>query len=167
MKIIFRCDDVGYTHVHNLGTLKTIEHGFTTHCDCMFDWPDVVEMLEYLRERPWISVGWHTHMWGHPVLDPSEVPSLVTADGNFKWKRVNQQEHPVEGVKYDEMIKEFRAQMEYCKQYLGRYPDVYYGGGNPKDEKSKAQLEVVKELKVLVRKEGLGNRLSEQGLVQK
>ena len=145
MKIIFRADDVGYTHVHNLGTLKAIEDGVITHCDCMFDWPGVVEMLEYLRDKPWISVGWHPHLWGHPILDPSEVPSLVSADGNFKWKRIDQKEHPVEGVDYEEMVKEFRAQMEFCKEHLGRYPDVYHGGGNPNDPKAKALLQVADE----------------------
>ena len=148
MKIVFRADDVGYTHVHNLGTIQAIENGVVTHCDCMFDWPGVIEMLEYLKERPWISVGWHTHMWGHPVLDPKEVPSLVREDGNFKWKRIDQKEHPVEGIDYDEMLKECYAQMELCKKYLGRYPDVYYGGGNNDDIKGQAILAVVKDLKI-------------------
>ena len=37
MKIVFRADDVGYTHVHNLGTLKTLEEGVVSDCECMFD----------------------------------------------------------------------------------------------------------------------------------
>ncbi|MBQ1827127.1 MAG: ChbG/HpnK family deacetylase [Erysipelotrichaceae bacterium] len=145
MKIVFRADDVGYTHVHNLGTLEAIENGVVSDCECMFDWPDVVEMLQYLSDKPWISVGWHPHMWGHPVLDPSEVPSLVTPDGNFKWKRIDQCEHPVEGVVYEEMVKEFRAQMELCKKYLGRYPDIHYGDDRPGDDKQRAIMQVVKE----------------------
>ena len=145
MKIVFRADDVGYTHVHNLGTLKTLEEGVVSDCECMFDWPDVVEMLDYLSDKPWISVGWHPHMWGHPVLDPSEVPSLCTPDGNFKWKRINQCEHPVEGIVYDEMIKEFRAQMEFCKEHLGRYPDIHYANLPAKGEKEQAILQVVEE----------------------
>ncbi len=145
MKIVFRADDVGYTHVHNLGTLETLENGVVSDCECMFDWPDVVEMLEYLSTRPWISVGWHPHMWGRPVLDPSEVPSLVDENGNFKWKRIDLKEHEVTGVVYEEMLKEFRAQMEFCKEHLGRYPDIHYGWDNVRNEKEKAVIEVVKE----------------------
>ena len=148
MKMIFRADDVGYTHVHNLGTLQAIENGVVSDCECMFDWPDVIEMLEYLSDKPWISVGWHTHMWGHPVLDPSEVPSLVNENGDFKWKRIDQKEHPVEGIVYEEMVKEFRAQMELCKKYLGRYPDMHYGSLPPRDEKSRAIMQVIQELNI-------------------
>ena len=34
---------------------------------------------------PWLSVGWHRHLWERPVLDPKEVPSLVDENGRFKW----------------------------------------------------------------------------------
>lgn len=146
MKIVFRADDVGYTHVHNLGTLQAIENGVVSDCECMFDWEGVIEMLQYLSDKPWISVGWHTHMWGRPVLDPGEVPSLVNENGDFKWKRINQCDHPVEGVKYDEMLKEFRAQMELCKKYLGRYPDIHYGNKPTNNEKDAAIMQVVEEL---------------------
>ena len=124
MKVVFRADDVGYTHVHNLGTFKTMLEGFTTHCDVMLDWPDTMEALEFLKERPWISVGWHTHFWGYPTLPVEQVPSLVDETGRFKWRRLNQSEHPVEGVVYEELLAECRAQIEKCKEVLGRVPST-------------------------------------------
>ncbi|WP_373127980.1 ChbG/HpnK family deacetylase [Dielma fastidiosa] len=124
MKVIFRADDVGYTHVHNLGTWKTLEEGFTTHCDVMLDSLAVEEALVYLKEKPWISVGWHTHFWGKPVLDSKVIPSLMNANGRLKWQRINQSDHPVEGIVYDEILKECYAEAERCRRILGRYPDT-------------------------------------------
>lgn len=124
MKVIFRADDVGYTHVHNLGTWKTIEEGFTTHCDVMLDSLAAEEALAYLKQKTWISVGWHTHFWGKPILPIQEVRSLVDESGRFKWRRINQCEHPVEGILYPEILKECYAEAEFCKKILGRYPDT-------------------------------------------
>lgn len=121
MKVIFRADDVGYTNVHNLGTWKAIEEGVITSCDLMLDTPGFEDACAYLRERPWISIGWHTHFWGRPALDPSEVPSMVDADGKFKWRK---DKSLLKEVDYDEALRECRAQLERCKKLLGKIPDT-------------------------------------------
>lgn len=128
MKVVFRADDVGYTAVHNLGTFKTIEEGVVTHCDVMLDGLAAMQALVFLRDRPWISVGWHTHFWGRPVLDPSQVPSLVNGQGRLKWQRIDHCEHPVTGIVYQEILDECYAEAERCRQILGRYPDTCNGG---------------------------------------
>ena len=77
MKLIIRADDVGYTKIHNLGTFQTIDEGVVTSADVMLDCPGTVDALEQLKERPWISVGWHAHFWGAPVrrtCPPSTTP---------------------------------------------------------------------------------------------
>ena len=126
MKLIMRIDDVGYSKVHNTGSFRTVDEGIATSADVMLDCPGTVEALEFLRERPWISVGWHTHFWGAPVLDPSEVPSLVeTVNGEVRFK---QQMSWRDDVDYDELRKERRAQIERCIDILGRTPDVGAGG---------------------------------------
>lgn len=124
MKVIIRADDVGYTHVHNLGTWKTIDEGLTSHCDVMLDSFAVEEAFKFLKQRPWISVGWHTHFWCKPVLPVSEVPSLVDETGRFKWRRINKEEHLVEGIVYEEILNECYAEAERCREMLGRYPDT-------------------------------------------
>lgn len=120
MKLIVRADDVGYTDVCNIGAFETIYNGVTTAADLMLDTPGAIDAMKRLKELPWISVGWHSHFWGSPVLDPSEVPSLYDAStGHFR-RDINR----AEDVDYDECIKEMRAQMERCIKYLGRVPDT-------------------------------------------
>lgn len=121
MKVIFRADDVGYTNVHNMGTWKTIEDGVVTSCDTMLDTPGFKDACEYLKDKPWISIGWHTHFWGRPVLSASEVPSMVNAEGRFKWRKDRSAANEVD---YNEAVKELRAQIERCKDWLGRIPDT-------------------------------------------
>ena len=125
MKMVIRADDVGYTHVHNLGTFEAVDSGLVTSCDVMLDTPGTVEALELLHERPWISTGWHTHFWGSPVLDPSKVPSMVDKEtGHFRRDLSR-----AEDVSYEECMAEMQAQMERCIQVLGRVPDTAMAGG--------------------------------------
>jgi hypothetical protein len=82
-KLIVRADDVGHSTVCNIGSFEAIENGVVTSADVMLDSPGTEDALERLKAFPWISVGWHMHMWGAPVLDPRQVPSLVEKDGDF------------------------------------------------------------------------------------
>lgn len=126
MKFIMRIDDVGYSHIHNLGSFRTIDEGITTSADMMLDCPGTVEALKFLRERPWISVGWHTHFWGAPVLPSEKVPSMIEIyKGKVRFKRnINR----LEDLNEKEVYEEMRAQIERCIEILGRTPDTGAGG---------------------------------------
>lgn len=124
MKVVLRADDVGYTHVHNLGTFKTMTEGFCTHCDIMFDGFGAQEACLFLKDRPWISIGWHPHFWCKPVLEEDKVKSLVDDTGRLKWHRIDCKEHPVYDVDEKELENECRAQLKMCKELIGRYPDT-------------------------------------------
>lgn len=128
MKLIVRADDVGYTDIHNSGTFKTLDDGITTSCDLMLDTPGFEDACRKLKEYPWISIGWHTHFWGRPVLSAAEVPSMVDDKGNFKWRKDRKL---IQTVDYEEALKECRAQIERCKDMLGRIPDTWSMGGFP------------------------------------
>lgn len=117
MKLIVRVDDVGYTSIHNLGTWKTIEEGIATSADVMLDTPGTEDALRRLRDYPWISVGWHSHLWGSPVLPASEVPTLVGANGHFRHDLST-----AEDVSFDEALKELRTELFRCVDILGRAP---------------------------------------------
>ncbi|MCK7536433.1 MAG: ChbG/HpnK family deacetylase [Marinilabiliales bacterium] len=80
-KMVVRADDVGFSKVCNIGAFETIEKGVVTSADIMLDSPGTEDALERLRALPWISVGWHMHMWGAPVLD-HEAGTLLL------WKRM-------------------------------------------------------------------------------
>jgi predicted glycoside hydrolase/deacetylase ChbG (UPF0249 family) len=129
MKLIVRADDVGYTNVCNIGAFETMYNGVTTAADLMLDTPGAVDAMERLKEMPWISVGWHNHFWGSPVLDPSKVPTMYDPKtGHFRADLKF-----AEDVSYDECLAEMRAQMDRCVKVLGRAPDTIlsFGGTTP------------------------------------
>jgi len=120
MKMIIRADDVGYSNVCNIGAFETIEHGLVTSADVMMDTPGTNDALERLRNYPWISVGWHTHFWGSPVLDAAYVPSLV----NKETGRFRKNLRMLDDVVFEEALAECRAQIENCINILGKAPDT-------------------------------------------
>ena len=129
-KMIIRADDVGFSNVCNIGTFETIEKGVVTSADVMLDSPGTEDALERLKAFPWISVGWHGHMWGAPVLDSRRVPSLVEKNGPFAG-RFKLDLGQADGVVYEEAVTELRAQLDRCLRILGRVPDT--GGGGSGD----------------------------------
>ncbi|MCI1722872.1 MAG: ChbG/HpnK family deacetylase [Lachnospiraceae bacterium] len=119
MKLVIRGDDVGYSKVCNIGSFEAIENGVVTSADVMLDTPGSVDALERLRSYPWISIGWHTHFWGSPVLGGDKVPSLFDAErGGFR------KDLSAEDVVFEEALAECRAEAELCIKILGRAPDV-------------------------------------------
>ena len=120
MKLVVRADDYGFTKNNNDGVLKTVEEGIVTSVDIMLDTPGMEDALERIKHYGWVSMGWHTHFWWKPLLDPKEVPSLVVPEtGRFK---TNVAAH--EDVTYEDAYKECRAEIIKCIQICGRAPDV-------------------------------------------
>ncbi len=146
MKLILRADDVGYTSINALGTFKAIDEGLITSADLMLDCPGFEDAARFLRERPWISVGWHPHFWGRPVLPPEQVPSMVNEEGKFKWRknRKLQQE-----CVYEEVLAECRAQLDRTIEVLGRAPEYTQSawGDSPFD---RARMQACKEYGIAV-----------------
>ena len=119
-KMIIRADDVGYTHVFNLGTFEAIRNGVVTSADVMLESPGTVEALELLKDMQWISVGWHTHFWCSPVLPVEEVPSLlIPGTDRFRHDIMTTDE-----MEEAELYAECQAQMKRCVKLLGRAPDT-------------------------------------------
>ncbi|MDO4649154.1 MAG: ChbG/HpnK family deacetylase [Eubacteriales bacterium] len=119
-KLIVRADDIGYSDVCNIGSFEAIEKGIVTSADVMFDTPGTVDALHRLKNYPWLSIGWHTHFWGSPILGGERVPSLYDA----KRKGFRTDLYTAEDVSYEEALVECRAQMELCVSILGKAPDV-------------------------------------------
>jgi predicted glycoside hydrolase/deacetylase ChbG (UPF0249 family) len=146
MKFVIRADDVGYTPVHNIGTIKSMEEGLVTSADVMLDCSGTIEILKWLKEHPWISVGWHAHLWGSPVADPHRVPSMINESGRFVGRRDRKEKNQ---IKYEEALIELRAQMDRCVEILGRVPDT---APAPLDDSdlSKAIADVAQEYGIAV-----------------
>ena len=84
-RLVFRVDDVGYTPAYDMGAFKAFECGIASSADVMFHSPDTIAAFNWLKDKPWLSIGWHRHLSESPVLPPEEVPSLVNEKGRFKW----------------------------------------------------------------------------------
>lgn len=122
-KMIIRIDDVGFSQVYNIGAFETVERGLATSVDIMLDSPGTVDALNRLKAYPWISVGWHMHMWGSPVLPADTVPSLVEKSGDFSG-RFRSDLVLAADVAYEEALAELRAQLAVCISILGKVPDT-------------------------------------------
>ncbi|GGD79435.1 ChbG/HpnK family deacetylase [Croceicoccus mobilis] len=121
-QMIVRADDVGASKIYNEGVFEAVDNGVVTWVDIMLDSPGTIDALIKLKERPWISVGWHAHMWGSPVLPAAEVPSLVVPEGEEYAGRFREDIQTAPDVKFEEALAELRAQMELSIQYLGHPP---------------------------------------------
>lgn len=155
MKLIIRADDVGYSVVANLGTMKAIDEGVVTSADVMLDCRGAVDALEQLKKRPWISVGWHSnHFWGKPVLPAERVPSLINEKGDFVWavkdglklggvetppspQEINRRKN---AIVYQELIEELRAEVLLCLRVYGSVPVTCTWLGDTLVEKAKKQV---------------------------
>ncbi len=120
-RLVFRVDDIGYTPAYDMGVFKVFEAGIGSSADVMFDSPDAVEALKRLKDMPWLSVGWHRHLWESPVLPKEEVPSMTDEEGRFKWRHRHLE--LMDEVTYSDAYREFDAEMKLCMDVLGRYPD--------------------------------------------
>ena len=144
-RLIIREDDVGYTLAFDLGAMKAIDEGVVTSADVMLDSPHTVEALQWLKERPWISIGWHRHLWESPVLPAEEVPSLVDAEGRFKWRH----RHPELKAEatYEDSYKELDAEVRRCIEVYGKAPDttMFRGDGT---ELERAMADVVEKYQI-------------------
>jgi predicted glycoside hydrolase/deacetylase ChbG (UPF0249 family) len=124
--MVVRADDIGMSKVCNIGTFEAIQNGVVTSADIMLDSPGTEDALERLKAYPWLSVGWHTHMWGAPVADPKRVPSTIEKSGQFAG-RFRTDLAQAQDVVFEEALVELRAQLERCVKILGKAPDT---GGN-------------------------------------
>jgi len=119
-KMIVRADDVGYTHVFNLGTFEAIRNGIVTSADIMLESPGTEEALHLLKDMPWISVGWHSHFWCSPLLPSHQVKTLLIP-GTERFRHDLQDTDELDP---QELEAECHAQMRRCLEILGRVPDT-------------------------------------------
>ena len=151
MKLIMGSDDFGYNEVFNMGLKKVFQHHTVSNVALMTDTPGNIDAFRFLREHPDVSVTWHQHFRGRPVVDPSKVPSLLNKKGGFRYREVWDKDtfdmvainRKFEGVVYEEALMELRAEMELCAKYMGRVPD--FGGGRGNNAVADATRQVCEE----------------------
>lgn len=146
-KLVVRIDDVGMSKVCNIGSFDAVDGGMVTSVDIMLDSPGSVDALERLKAYPWLSLGWHMHMWGTPVLPAARVPSLIEKGGQFDG-RFRMDLTRATDLNFDEAVAELRAQMELCKRVLGRVPETRGGSDTGTTPWARAVTQVGAEYKL-------------------
>lgn len=151
MKLVQASDDFGYSDGFNLGLKKAMKFDTVTHINLMTDCPGNIDAFRFLKDHPYVSVGWHQHFRGRPVVDPSLVPSLLDENGRFRFIDVwnsdtfNQEarNRKYEGVDEEEMVLELRAELQLMYEHAGRFPD--FGGGKGDNPVGRATNRVCEE----------------------
>lgn len=140
-QILIRADDLGYCEAVNYGIAKTVREGIVRSVGVMPNMPAAMQGISLLEGCD-VCLGQHTNICvGRPLSDPTRIPSLCTADGNFKSSktfRTTQEDFVV----LDEVILEIEAQYSRFVQLTGRQPS-YFEGHAVRSENFFKGLEIV------------------------
>jgi hypothetical protein len=102
--VIIHADDIGFCHSVNRAAMTAFDRGAINSGSIMVPCPGFEEFAGWARARPGLDLGVHMTFvserpavrWG-PILPPSEVPSLVDAQGYFPLQWTSERRpHPTE-----------------------------------------------------------------------
>jgi hopanoid biosynthesis associated protein HpnK len=83
-KAILNADDFGLSPGVNRGILAAFRHGILTSTTLLANLEAFDDAVTLAQQNPDLPVGIHLSLlWGRPVSDPAEVPSLVDHTGYF------------------------------------------------------------------------------------
>ena len=82
--VIINADDFGLSPGVNRGILHAFREGILTSTTLLANPGHFDDAVALARETPELPVGVHLSvLWGPPVTDPAQVPSLLERDGRF------------------------------------------------------------------------------------
>ncbi|MFQ9922834.1 MAG: carbohydrate deacetylase [Beduini sp.] len=127
-RLIVNGDDFGMCEGVTLGILKAHRDGILRSTTMMTGMPFAAQAAQMAKDYPNLGVGLHFNLTaGRPVCDPKEIPSLVEADGSFhsnSWHEKNKK-NPQDMVNYEEVYKEYSAQLQRFIELTGHMPDHF------------------------------------------
>jgi predicted glycoside hydrolase/deacetylase ChbG (UPF0249 family) len=83
-RLIINADDFGLTEGVNRGILEAFREGVVTSTTLLANMDAFDDAATLAREHPDLPVGVHLNLvWGRPVSDPGDVPSLLDEGGRF------------------------------------------------------------------------------------
>ena len=126
-RMLIRADDLGFSEGINCGIARSVRSGLVRSVGIMTNMPMAEEGIEMLKGCP-VCFGQHTNISaGRPLTDPSLVPSLVQADGEFRKSKEYRKAY-TEGkdfVNPEEVILEIEAQYERFRELTGEEPHYF------------------------------------------
>lgn len=124
-KILVRADDLGYSEAVNYGIAKSVNEGIIRSVGVMSNMPSVEMGLGLLKKD--VCLGLHTNICvGKPLVDPSLIPSIVNANGEFKSSK-EYRAAKEDFVVLDEVILEIEAQYQRFVELTGENPHYFEG----------------------------------------
>lgn len=133
MKLLVQSDDFGITPAVALGIVEAIEQGIVRNTGLFANMPWADTCVSYIKQDlDNIAFGIDLNVSAGPsVLPAHEVPGLVQDDGSFLTSGMNRaldtEENGYDHVNYDEVYREFDAQVKRFRKIVGRLPDYIHG----------------------------------------
>jgi hypothetical protein len=114
MKVILHADDFGFDKDTLDATIECFERGALSSCSVMVNCDASNDAFEYARKHPQFSYGVHlTYVDGlQPVVNPGEIPSLVTNDGVFMQSNELRKKAILLSLSQNDIVLESQAQID-------------------------------------------------------
>ena len=133
MKLLVQSDDYGITPAVSLGIIDAIRNGIVRNTGFFANMPWARECVELIRpylDQICFGIDLNASA-GAPVLPPAQVPGLVQENGNFLTSSMNRaldtEENNFDHVNYEEIYREFDAQIQRFIEIVGKAPDYIHG----------------------------------------
>ena len=132
MKLLIQSDDYGITKAVSLGIIEAIKNGLVRNTGLFVNMPWVEEVIELIKPYlDQIAFGLDLNIsTGPSVLKKTEIPSLVLENGNFLTSSMNRsldnEDNNFDHVIYDEVYKEFEAQIQKFIDLVGKKPNYLH-----------------------------------------
>lgn len=125
-KLLIRADDLGYSEGINYGIAKSVQEGIVGSVGVMTNMPAVVHGLRLLEDTT-VCFGQHTNICiGKPLTDPTLIPSITNANGEFKSSKEYRQANE-DFVVLEEVVLEIEAQYKKFVELTGEPPRYFEG----------------------------------------
>jgi predicted glycoside hydrolase/deacetylase ChbG (UPF0249 family) len=126
MNLLLRADDLGYSEAINYGIAKSVIDGIVKNVGVMVNMPATEHGLALLKDVD-VCYGCHTNICvGKPLTDPKLIPSITTADGDFKSSK-DYRSATEDFVVLEEVMIEIEAQYQRFVELTGRQPQYFEG----------------------------------------
>lgn len=132
MKLLVQSDDYGITKAVSLGIIEAIKFGIVRNTGLFANMPwteEVVNLIKPFLNNIAFGVDLNIST-GPALLDSCEIPGLVQNDGTFLSSSMNRkldnEENHFDHVVYEEVYKEFEAQIQKYIQLVGKKPDYLH-----------------------------------------
>lgn len=115
-QLVVNADDLGLSESVNEGIVKSHLRGIVTSTTLMVTMPAVSHAIDCTKQTS-LDIGLHLDFtWGTPISSPSEISSLVKANGKFHGKRELMKRLMLFTVNPRHLEKEMLAQIDRFKQ---------------------------------------------------